>query len=77
MDVFVEEKEHLNGTLDVIDNEIDNESKKLERLVDHGISLSFEDRKRGDHLNINAQAELATSRIESLKKSQLFFVPVQ
>ena len=69
MNTFTEEKEHLESTLEIIDSEIDNETQKLKGLIKHGTSLSFEDRKRGDHLNINAQAALTTSKIEALKKS--------
>ena len=67
--IDLEEKKYLDHVLEKIDIEIAKEEEKLRELHKTGISLSFEDRKRGEHFNINAKASDATERIESLKRS--------
>ena len=67
--IDLEEKKYLDHVLEKINVEIAKEEEKLRELCKTGISLSFEDRKRGEHFNINAKASDATERIESLKQS--------
>lgn len=55
MSIFEEEKRRLDDTLQAMHNEIDAMYEKLDKLRKDGTSLSYEDRKRGAHLQINCQ----------------------
>ena len=66
MDKFQEEKEYLENVLDSIDKEIAFSEDEIERLRKEGITLSFEDTKRGDHLNIAAKLGFYADKIRLL-----------
>lgn len=70
MDNLIEEKENLYNTINIIDNEIQNSKKELSELINIGKALSFEDRKRGEHFNVNSQADLITKKIHLLQNSR-------
>ncbi len=67
--IIEEEKAYLKHVLEQIKKEIEKSENVLNELSKRGTSLSFEDRKRGDHFNINAQATNAYDRIETLIRS--------
>ena len=67
--IIEEEKAYLKHVLEQIKKEIEKSENVLNELSKRGTSLSFEDRKRGDHFNINAQATNAYERIETLTRS--------
>lgn len=69
MSIFEEEQENLNKTLEVINKEIEKSESELDRLINIGKSLSFEDKKRGEHFNVNSEAYLITNKINHLKSS--------
>ena len=69
MDVIVEEKKHLEDTLDIIHIEIKKAEIELDNIIKNGKKLSGDDRKRGDHLKLNYTMSLANSKIEMYKRS--------
>ena len=54
MKIIEEENNYLESTLKVIDEEIDYANKRIQDLEKTGVKLSYEDKKRGDHLNVNS-----------------------
>ena len=71
MDIFEEEKDYLDYTLDAISNEIQLSNETIALLEREGNSLSYEDKKRGAHLDINAKLDYNINKINSLKKAKL------
>ena len=71
MDIFEEEKDYLDYTLDAISNEIQLSNETIALLEREGNSLSYEDKKRGAHLDINAKLDYNINKIDSLKKAKL------
>ena len=70
MDIIEEEKEYLDITLNVIDKEIEKAKKELADSINVGRGLSFEDRLRGEHFNVNSKAGNATENKNNLEKSR-------
>lgn len=68
MNKYQEEKEYLKEALDAIDNEIVYSEKEIERLRKEGTTLSYEDTKRGDHLNIASKLGFYADKIRMLTK---------
>lgn len=66
MDKYQEEKTYLEYVMDSIDKEIIFSQEEIERLRKEGITLSFEDTKRGDHLNIAAKLGFYADKIRLL-----------
>lgn len=70
MDIFEEEKRRLEYTLDVIDNEIRLKEKNVENLKTDSSKLSFEDRLRGTHFQLNAQLTNEGNNIYNLQRAK-------
>lgn len=69
METFLKEKKYLDKVLSKIDDEIELSQEKIKELIKTGNSLSFEDRKRGEHFQVNSKADAETKKIKLLKKS--------
>lgn len=69
MDINEEEQKYLDYTLQKINLEIFKANEEMKQLIKSGTSLSFEDRKRGEHFNINARADGVDKRLGILKRS--------
>ena len=69
MSMFEEEKKHLEIVLKKINIEIEKSKKQLKELSKQGTSLSFEDRKRGEHFNINSIADNVDKKIGILTRA--------
>lgn len=67
MSVYEEENKRLEETLKMMKQEIEKIKKDMENLRKMGTTLSYEDRKRGAHLNINASFDF---NADNLKKIQ-------
>lgn len=70
MNIFEEEKIRLDYTLDALDNEIQQKENNVENLKKDSLKLSFEDRLRGTHFQLNAQLNNAGSSLYNLKKAK-------
>ena len=70
MEIRKEEEQNLNKILNVIDTEIIKANQDLKSAISHGQKLSFEDRLRGEHFNVNSRAKDATERIKTLTESK-------
>lgn len=68
MNKFEEEQKYLEYTLDCIKKQIQESKDKNVRLMKEGISLSYEDTKRGEHLNIGVMLGFYEDIINKLKK---------
>ena len=68
MNIFNEENEYLNKTLDAIDYEIKISKDNLMKRLQEGKTLSFEDKKRGTHINVNQDIDRLGRRIDVLNK---------
>ncbi len=68
--IFEEEKKHLDYTKRVIDEEIEKNKESEEELKKASTKLSFEDRLRGTHLNLNSQLFDVGKRVYNLQKSK-------
>lgn len=69
MDIMVEEKKYLDKVLKTMDEQINKFEKELEQLYSLGKSLSFEDRKRGEHFSVNSRADKTSKKIRTLNNS--------
>lgn len=67
--MFKEEEKYLEYTLDKIDEELKKANVELKELCKKGTTLSFEDRKRGEHFNINAMADTVGHKIGVLNRA--------
>lgn len=70
MEIRDEEQRYLDKTLEVIDIEIAKAEEELKSVISIGQKLSFEDRLRGEHFNVNSKANNATQKINDLTKSK-------
>lgn len=70
MDIFEEEKKHLDETLEIIDEEIEKDKMQIGDLENTSRHLSFEDRKRGTYLHLNSQLDDLDKEIEKLEKAR-------
>lgn len=70
MHIIEEEKKYLDTTLKVINIEIEKCENELKEAINIGKKLSFEDRLRGEHFNVNSKAYNATQTINDLAKSK-------
>lgn len=70
MDAFEEERKRLDYTLNVIDNEIQQKENNIEDLKKDSLKLSFEDRQRGMHFQLNTRLNNEGSKIYNLKKAK-------
>jgi len=70
MKIMEEEKEYLNFTLESIDKEIKNIFEKIEVLKKESIGLSFEDRQKGTHFQLNNHLQTQGKNLIMLKKSR-------
>lgn len=68
--MFDEENKYLDFVLKSINDELEKSNKQLKELWKVGTSLSFEDKKRGEHLNINSKASSVEKLIKTLEKSK-------
>ncbi len=68
MDIFTEENEYLNKTLDIMEKEISNDQTNLMKRLTEGKTMSGEDKKRGNHFNLNQEIERLGKRIDTLNK---------
>jgi len=68
MNKYQEEEEYLKYVLDSIGKEINFSEEEIERLRKEGITLSFEDTKRGEHLNISAKLSFYADKIRMLNQ---------
>ena len=66
MNIFDEEKKYLDNALECINNEITFCEEEIERLRKEGITLTFEDKKRGAHLNLGAKLGFYADKIKIL-----------
>jgi len=69
MDIREEEQKYLEYTLQKINIEIFKANEEMKRLIKTGTSLSFEDRKRGEHFNINAMAANVDKKLGMLNRA--------
>lgn len=69
MDKFNEEKQYLDKVLEVLDTEIKAANNKEEELKKTYKTLSFEDIKRGDGLNLNSLLDFYGRRAYTLGKA--------
>ena len=69
-DIFYEEREYLEQTKKVIETEIEKYRKSETKMKDESVHLSFEDRLRGTHLNLNSQLLDLGERIYKLDKAK-------
>ena len=67
--IFLEEQEYLEKVEKIIEEEIEKSATQLKKLISDGKALSFEDRKRGEHFNVNSKADMVSSRIKMLERS--------
>jgi len=67
MNKFSEEEKYLEYALDSINEQINIAEEKANSLIKEGISLSYEDAKRGEHLTINAKIDFYKDIIKKLK----------
>ncbi len=67
MNKFEEEQKHLDYSLECIDEQIKKAKDKNVKLMAEGVSLSYEDTKRGEHLNIGAMMGFYEDIIKKLK----------
>lgn len=65
-----EEKDHLEYTKKVIESEIKKSVKSEQLIKKDSIGLSFEDRLRGTHLNLNSKLTDIGSRVAKLKMAR-------
>lgn len=70
MKMFDEEKEHLEETLKAIDEEIDKNKIKISKLEASSRGLSFEDRQRGTHFQLNSKLNDVDKIVDSLIKAR-------
>ena len=68
--IIEEEQKHLEYTEAVIESEIQKLSQKEKSIKDDSIKLSFEDRLRGTHLNLNSTLAIIGESIYRLEKSK-------
>lgn len=71
MEIREEEKQYLDKTLEIIDSEIKKGQETLQNLIQIGRKLSFEDKERGEHFNVNSKAADENQNIQRLEKSKL------
>lgn len=69
MEIMEEEQKYLEYTLDVIDKELRKSKEKEAQLRKEALSLTFEDKKRGAHFNVNAVLAVYEKMINSLTRS--------
>lgn len=67
---ILDEKKHLEETQIIIDNEIKAQINSEEKVKKDATKLSFEDRLRGTHLNLNAELYNIGDRINKLELSK-------
>lgn len=68
MDIFTEEKEYLDKTIDVIEKEIEVSKDNLMKRLTEGKTLSGDDKKRGAHFNLNQEIDRLSKRIDVLDR---------
>ncbi len=69
MEVLKEEREYLKKVLEEIKKEIEKSNENLESLYSLGKTLSFEDRQRGEHFNVNTKISYVSKKINALTRS--------
>lgn len=69
MDIFEEEKLHLEESVDSMNKEIEIIKDNMNSLNKEGTSLSYEDRKRGTHLVINAKFDDAAENLGKITRA--------
>lgn len=70
MDIFKEEEKRLGYTIDSIDEEIEQKESQIEKLKNESLKLSFEDRKRGTHFQLNTQLDAEGNNVYNLQKAK-------
>ncbi len=69
MEMYEEEKKRLDETLKIMRNEIIELQRKIDELSKTGTTLSYEDRKRGMHLQINSKFDFEMSNLNKIERS--------
>lgn len=70
MSVFEEEKEHLEYTLEEIEKEIERNENQIKKAESDSRNLSFEDRKRGAHFQLNVRLNELDEIVKKLQRSR-------
>jgi DNA helicase-2/ATP-dependent DNA helicase PcrA len=69
-DIFNVEKQYLETTKKIIELEIEKCRKSEDKAKEESVHLSFEDRLRGTHFNLNSQLHDVGERIYKLERSK-------